>query len=227
MARDPEIDPTTSGITFVDILFALAVGLVLAPFAPWAISHKEHSIPGPVLANLGVALILILTSFIGYHNSENRPRFKVRFVNISLWKFVLDIAMVILYFLFAAYASVDPPKTKRLCLFLLLVAVLYLLWDLAGWYEKWKPGYKAAWSAAQHNDQRPDIVTDWVPTDRWRIVPTLLLAIASAVLLLVVTLTVRPTNTDLYLLDGLMVCVLVAYRIAKDNMDWIKAHIRK
>ena len=87
MARTPTIDRTTSGISFVDILFALAVGEVLAPLVPWAANHAKHSLPAPIVWNLAVALVLILTSFIGYHNSQNRPLFTVRFVNVSLCKF--------------------------------------------------------------------------------------------------------------------------------------------
>ena len=131
----PDDRPTTSGISFVDILFALAVGEVLAPSCRGRPAMRRAP-PAPIVWNLAVALVLILTSFIGYHNSQNRPLFTVRFVNVSLCKFVLDISTVIVYFLFASYAVVSPAQTQTLLLLVVLVFGLYLLWDTTSWYEK-------------------------------------------------------------------------------------------
>src|ERR1700735_2102326 len=116
LRHEPRIDPTTSGITFVDILFALAVGRVLLAIGPWASNHNTHSLPAPVMVGLATAIILILTSFIGYHNSENRPRFKIKFFNIGFFKFILDVSMVVVYFVFAAYASINPVPIQTLLL---------------------------------------------------------------------------------------------------------------
>jgi hypothetical protein len=218
MARwKPKIDPATTGISFVDILFALAVGEVLMPLAPWAEDHTKHSLPAPIVWNLAVALVLILTSFIGYHNSENRPRFKIKFINISFWKFVLDILMVVVYFLFAAFAAVSPAQTQSLLLLLLLVFALYVLWDLAGWYEKLCGKYKPVWEAAYADPNRPDIVDAWTEVNYWRILPSV------GVLLLVAGIyawslhqgTPLPRE-DVIRVDLLLVVVLLVYRVVKD-----------
>jgi hypothetical protein len=178
--RRPKIDPTTSGISFVDILFALAVGEILMPLAPWAEDHTRHPLPAPVVWNLVVGIVLILTSFIGYHNSENRPRFKIRFINISFWKFFLDILMVVVYFLFASFASVSPSQTQSLLLLVMLVFSLYVLWDLAGWYEKRFGEYKDVWEEAYIDPNRPDIVDAWTDVNYFRVIPTLVCLLITA-----------------------------------------------
>ena len=101
--------------------------------------------------------------------------FKIRFVNVSFCKFFLDISMVIVYFLFASFASVSPPQSQTLLLLLLIVFGLYVLWDLAGWYEKTrgKDTYKPVWDAAFADANRPDIVDEWTDVNYFRILPTM------------------------------------------------------
>jgi hypothetical protein len=220
MASEPTIDPTTSGISFVDILFALAVGEVLAPLVPWAANHSKHSLPAPIVWNLVVALVLILTSFIGYHNSQNRPLFTVRFVNVSLCKFALDILTVIVYFLFASFAAVSPAQTQTLLLLVVLVFGLYLLWDVATWYEKKRTIYRTAWTKAAADPDRPDIVEGaWTDFNYWRAVPTVagLLIIGGLYAWSLQQRTPLPTH-DVITVDVLVIALLVVYRIAKDHI---------
>jgi hypothetical protein len=218
-ARDPRIDPTTSGISFVDILFALAVGEVLLPLVPWAANHTAHSMPAPIVWNLAAAIVLILTSFIGYHNSENRPRFTIRFINISFCKFFLDISMVIVYFLFASFASVTPAQTQSLLLLVLLVFGLYLLWDFAGWYEKKRGRYKQIWEKAYADPNRPDIVDAWTDVNYWRAFPTLIgLVLAAALYGWSLHQSTPLPNNDVVIVNIGVIGGLLAYRIAK---DWI------
>jgi hypothetical protein len=216
----PTIDPTTSGISFVDILFALAVGEVLAPFVPWAASHETSSLPAPIVWNLAVALVLILTSFIGYHNSRNRPLFTIRFVNVSLCKFVLDISMVIVYFLFASFAIVSPSQTQTLLLLVVIVFGLYLLWDATSWYQKGQSAYKDAWTDAIQDPNRPDIVEgSWTAFDFRRTVPTIGgLAVFAGLYAWSVQLGTPPARHDVIAFDIVTIVVLVVYRIIKDNL---------
>jgi hypothetical protein len=220
VARPPTIDRTTSGISFVDILFALAVGEVLAPLVPWAANHAKHALPAPIVWNLAVALVLILTSFIGYHNSQNRPLFTVRFVNVSLSKFALDILTVIVYFLFASYAAVSPAQTQTLLLLVVLVFGLYLLWDTASWYEKKRSIYRTAWTTAAADPDRPDVVDGaWTAFDYRRAVSTGvgLLAMGGLYAWSLQQRTPLPSH-DVIAVNVLVIVVLLGYRIAKDNI---------
>ena len=147
---------------------------MLAPLVPWAANHNEALPPGTDRVEpRGRGSVLILTSFIGYHNSQNRPLFTVRFVNVSLCKFALDILTVIVYFLFASYAAVSPAQTQTLLLLVVLVFGLYLLWDTASWYEKKRSIYRTAWTTAAADPDRPDVVDGaWTAFDYRRAVST-------------------------------------------------------
>ncbi len=215
----PQIDPATTGITFVDILFALAVGVALDPVAKWATHPKLNPLPRGNAMNLGVAIVVILTSFIGYHNSVNRPRFKIRFVNIQLIKFLLDILMVAVYFAIAAFAAKKPAVARPETVLVAVTFLLYVLWDLTGWYEKGRSVYKIAWLAARKDQNRPDVQDPWYKTNYWRILPTLSGLLLSSLLAAWTWGLQRPiTFKNLAWCDGLLFAILLIYRVVKDNM---------
>jgi hypothetical protein len=164
----PKVDPATIGISFVDILFALAIGQVLDPVKNWGEDPKTNSLPLPVALQLGVVLVLILTSWVRYHSSTNRPRFALAFFNVELLKFALDVAMVVVYFLAAAAAARSEVSLRALGLYVTIAFGLYLAWHLAGAYQK-RPGtnsYRDAWEKALNDPNRPDVIDAWTPT-RW------------------------------------------------------------
>jgi hypothetical protein len=130
--RRTAVDPTRAGLSFVEVLFALVVAQVLEPFRSLLL------IPAAGLSHLGLALVLTVTSWVGYHNSWNRPRHFIRFANLALAQFAIDILLVITYW-FCAISAEFPASTlgrdvsavpESLC-----VAVsfcLYVLWDFVG-----------------------------------------------------------------------------------------------
>jgi hypothetical protein len=132
----PKVDPGTIGISFVDILFALAVGQVLDPIKNWGENPKANSLPLPVAMQLAVVLVLTLTSWVGYHGSANRPRFRLGFFNLELLKFTLDVAMVVVYFLAAAFAARSNVSLRGEALLITVAFGLYFAWDLAGAIQK-------------------------------------------------------------------------------------------
>jgi hypothetical protein len=83
-------------------------------------------------SDLAVATVVTLASWIGYHNSKNRPRFKIRFFNWPLAQFVIDILLVADYWLLATAAGGGPsPPTARIQAGLVFSAfALYVLWDI-------------------------------------------------------------------------------------------------
>ena len=220
-SHDPELDPATVGISYVDILFALAVGVVLDPVKSWASSPAKNPLPLPEVLNLAVSLTVILCSFIGYHNSTNRPRFKIRFVNISFIKFFLDISMVVVYFILAGFAAQSPPTLRAETLLILIAFALYLMWDFAGWYEASDPRYKAVWCAAMEDELRTDVNanTPWRGMERKRAIPTAVgLFLTLGLCLYTWKTAVPPTPQTVFIVDGMLIAVLFIYRVAKDTL---------
>jgi hypothetical protein len=155
----PQEDPGKVGISFVDVLFALVVGEVLSPLRRW------WTIPGPAWSHLVLAAVLVLTSWIGYHNSTNKPKYEIAFVNLPLWQFVLDISMVIAYWFTATSAELpehsplkDLPAPRGSAVpEAILVAVcflLYVLWDEVGRQIKKSPFYGASSPSASDGARR-------------------------------------------------------------------------
>ena len=90
-----------------------------------------------------LAAVLTLTSWVGYHNSHNRPRHFIRFPNLPLLQFLFDIAMVVVYWLTAVTAErvtvapdgvqVHDMATAVPESFLVAAALLlYVAWDWVG-----------------------------------------------------------------------------------------------
>lgn len=217
----PKLDPGTVGVSFVDILFALAVGQVLDPVKNWGENPTNNPLPLPVWTQLGLVLVLILTSWVGYHNSANRPRFRLGFFNWELVKFGLDVAMVVIYFLAAAVAARPIPTLRLLALMVTISFGLYFAWDLVGAAQKAgkRNPYRAEWERVQCDASRPDVVEPWRPTNPRRIIVTFgTLAVTS--LFLALTLTVprleHPTRWLVVTADVVAVILLLAYRAAKD-----------
>lgn len=54
--KQPQVDPVTIGISFIDILFALAIAVVLMPIQSWArdSSSPANSLPSANVVNLSV-----------------------------------------------------------------------------------------------------------------------------------------------------------------------------
>jgi hypothetical protein len=220
---EPKLDPATIGISFVDILFALAVGQVLDPIKNWGENPKTNPVPLSVWTQLAVVLVLILTSWVGYHGSANRPRFHLAFFNWELFKFTLDVAMVVVYFIAAAVAARTIPTLRVEALLVMVSFALYAVWDLAGAWQKAGSNnpYKAEWDRVQKDAARPDVVEDWRPTNWTRIEITLtglVIAVAFFVVTLLVEALHHPTRRAVVLADAVAILFLLAYRFAKDHL---------
>lgn len=219
----PKLDPATIGISFVDILFALAVGQVLDPIKNWGEDPTKNPLPLPVWTQLAVVLVLILTSWVGYHSSANRPRFRLGFFNWELVKFALDVAMVVVYFVAAAVGARSVPTLRVLALMVMISFGLYATWDLVGAAQKAGSDnpYKAEWERVQGDAARTDVVEPWSPTSLARISITFIgLAVTTG--FFVATLEIEqlrhPSRWVVVTADLVAVIALLAYRAAK---DWV------
>jgi hypothetical protein len=116
-------------VTFIDILFAFTAGKILDSLA------RAQHIPPEGWAHLGLAAVILLTSWVGYHASQNRTRYLIHFFNWPFWQFVLDVLMVVLYWLAALYIEgtgglATSPTARPTTVIVALLFVLYVLWDL-------------------------------------------------------------------------------------------------
>jgi hypothetical protein len=207
----PRLDEATVGIGFVDVLFALVVGRILESLG-WG---QLHDIYGTEVANLLVATVITLASWIGYHNSLNRPRFKIRFPNWPLAQFVLDILMVFDYWLLATAAGAHGPNAvpnATTTAGLVVVAfLLYCAWDVVSFFigrasryqvlienegDRWK-GYNPVRNA-----------TTWICTA-----------------LAIVIWIVAGHNTGVaasYTIAALLIADALAFRVMKDHR-WVRS----
>jgi hypothetical protein len=197
-------DERSVGIGFVDVLFALVIGKVLASVG-W---NGLHQLTRTELANLGVATVITLASWIGYHNSYNRPKFKIRFFNLPLAQFSLDIMMVFVYWLLASVATSDPLSRHPAAVtagLVFVTFVLYVLWDLVG-----------ILIGAQEKPYQKLLQ----PVERWkgfqwdRYVPTWIATTLAFVLWRAAVANPGPRWS--YLVDVLLVCIALGFRVAKD-----------
>ena len=215
----PRVDPGRVGITFVDVLFALVVGLALAPLGNWwKISPAGWS-------HLAVAITLTLLSWIGYHNSANRPQWVIGFINLPFFLFALDITMVITY-AFAVFTAETVTKGASTLPSILPEAwavavsfVLYALWDFANLRLKRHPPYAAAWQRAQDDGLLQS--HERLPTDRpyRRYVTLYFLAISVESIVIAYRAEAEYRHLPVQWAVGFdvwLVVLLFAYRIAKD-----------
>ena len=131
----PEVDRQDTSLRYTDLLFGFVVREIFIRLQNW-----PH-LPTTARLQLLAVTVMVLGSFIGYRRSLNRSTYAVKFFNLPFWRFVVDQLMLVLYFRLAVLTeypwsgkqdlSALPAHTATL---VLLVFVLYLLWDgLGAW----------------------------------------------------------------------------------------------
>ena len=115
-------------VRFVEVLFAVVIGQsFLALSAPSGISSWVASPLQNIttLGNVILAYSLVVTSWIGYHDSVKRLPMR------NVGRFVIDIILLFLYSL--AFANVKSFATMSIILF--AVFLLYFTWTIIRLYE--------------------------------------------------------------------------------------------
>ncbi len=161
---DEAVDQTSSGIDFVDILFALVIAKLLEQLSLLIgeFSLREALLNLHLFSHLTVASTLTITSWIGYRGSLNSPKFKIRFPNLPLYKFLLDVSMVAVYWFAASSLETDlgagdgSPRDWKDYSAVREVALcvigfgLYVLWDRVSCRMKpTDPDTLSFWAAAR------------------------------------------------------------------------------
>jgi hypothetical protein len=199
--RPTSIDETRVGLSFIEVLFALVVARALDPLADFS------KIPGVGLSHLAVAFVLTVTSWIGYHNSWNRPRYFIRFANLPLWQFVIDVLLVVAYWFTAVSAEGTgtglgkdvSARPEALCV--AIAFVLYCLWDQVGVAIRRSDLYEK--SPPSRDVPRRRYVTRWCA--------------AIAVVFAVFVWSINPrSSTVIIVIDWLLIALILAFRFTKE-----------
>ena len=202
-----QIDRGLVGITFIDVLFALVVGQVLQPLVAW------DKLPVSAFFHMAVAFVLTVASWIGYHNSLNRPHYYIGFFNLPLWQFTVDALLVIVYWLTATYIEgryafgseeiERSPSARPEALFVATSFLLYWIWDEIAKKMRYSDRYKLFREDLDQPRRRTVTRTSF-----------LLAAIVA-----VVGWCANPGSTLwIAVLDGVLILLLLCYRIAKETI---------
>lgn len=200
LEKPEERDKSLVGITFVDVLFAIVVAQILEPVA------RGFALPAAGKAQLGVALVLTITSWIGYHNSWNRPRFFIRFLNWPLAQFTIDVMLVGIYWLSATWVEGLPLETKSASAlpetsFVAISFLLYLLWDGVGYKIRQSDRYF-------HRPLGRDVPARRQVSGFFVVLSSFTLALVYAT---------APITTKVVLgIDAWLIAMLLTFRIAKE-----------
>jgi hypothetical protein len=191
-----------SGLTFTDILFGFVISAIFVRLQNWG------SLEGFVRWQLVTSVVIVLGSWIGFRQSSNRSKYKLKFFNLPLLRFILDQIMVLLYFRIAILTPTHPTELDPADLanstleVLLFIFVLYLLWDIGNLLMSWQ------WRRPQ--SKYLNSTADWIG-----LAITTFFGLCFAVLLHVDN-EIDVGAQQASLLFGIAVALLIAYRFAKD-----------
>jgi len=141
MAEASDQSSTQLHLTFVEMLFALAIGQVAIDVGSLVILQMQDSIDLgtslPAYCHLLLATIVIATSWVGWRNSEVSGS---RIGSVFCWDFVellVDVFLVICYFLLARLAELPTGSSKTIVpdaspetRMIVIVMVAYVVSDL-------------------------------------------------------------------------------------------------
>ncbi len=121
-------DRSSIFVRFIDLLFAVVLGqsfVLLSSsngVASWLAAPSENIVP---LANVVLAYAIVITSWVGYHDSTS----KLPMRNVT--RFIVDIALLFSYYL----AFVNVRSLTNILAIFCVVFVLYFLWTIVRYYE--------------------------------------------------------------------------------------------
>ncbi len=212
--RRASLQPDEKGTAaaFVNILFGLVVSqavieIVLALRTGY-VAEDIDAIHATRLSHLLLAMLVTSLSWIGYHQGTSRP-FLIRYWNVPLTTFVLDVSLVATYYALIVVAehpggdhqSAIPADARPEAVLLVVVFLLYLAWDGAGHRLSETPGYAAG----------PGVAGQRLPR---RLVTAV--ALGGVALAAAVVAAKRPeTPGGIVVADGVLAVIAVAYRVAK------------
>lgn len=220
-----EVDEERSGVAFIDVLFALIVGAIAAvaygdvKTVVTAQGHFRNTDVTSILELL-VAFVVTTTSWIGYHGSQGRTRYRLKFVNLPLLQFTVDVMLLLAYAVLVYAASgeglaiADSEKLQMATIAAIFLG--YVTWDvLSEWMRHTKlygplPGAPPSNAGRRRSD-----------TLSYRLQVTLVAFIVLGAVA-VVTFAITPDYAGTVRLSILVLAVLIAYRILQDQLGGIQ-----
>jgi hypothetical protein len=200
--RPPKIDDRNTGVTFVDVLFALVVGKILDVSVSGELSTAA-------IGHLLVGAVLTITSWVGYHNSVNRAQYFLRFWNLPIFLFLIDILLVYVYWLIPVTTvqhqvdgNIPPPDALRVTGLVTIATLLYVAWDSI-----------ALWIRKSHKYPRRPEAQD-IPSRRYA---SIVLFVLTLMVLALVWCKDPHTTTTVVAIDAILIVLLIAYRTVKEG----------
>ena len=181
------------------------MGKVLEPLVAW----EKVSIVA--YGHLTVAFVLTVLSWIGYHNSWNRPRYFIAFSNFPLLQFIIDASLVIVYWLTALQAEgvfdtaqgeiTRAPSAQPEVYLVAASFILYIAWDWVAGVMRGDPRYKI-------------FIDD--PSAKKRSNVTCYCGVLALCLVMLILYMDPQSEKSILIMDGILVVLLIGYRFAKE-----------
>lgn len=193
---------------FVQLLFCLAIGEVGVQATNLFL--RSDALPTDFvtssLAHLILAAVVISTSWVGWSSSlSNSTNDKVGVFTKSFLVMLIDVALVVVYFMLARSAQVPapgtgdplPPSAAWQCSLMLCTFILYLIWD---------------------------IVTKWSRTDSARLKERGRWTLLCFFLSVTIWFVVKDVEGlwPILLVDGALLCTDLSFRAFKDTTERIR-----
>jgi hypothetical protein len=204
------VSKQSTALTFTDILFGFVIKELFSRLQYWGTQ------PSVVHWQLVIGVTLVLGSWIGFRRSLARSNYELKFFNLPLLRFVIDQALVFMYFRISILTSaVANPKVMPVPLaqttarWVAVIFGLYLLWDVLGVLMSFSPKYKKI-------DQDTEETTDSSFSPNW---PGVCITLVSGGLIAIVYALAANTGSDNANVDVLLIVatiLLLLYRFAKE-----------
>ena len=134
LAAPPPVyrDSARIGTVFIDVLFGAVVAKALD------LGTSLDGVPAAGRAQLVLAMVVTITSWLGYHNSSGRNSYRIMFFNLPLLQFVIEISHLLVYWLLVT-TSAQWQGVRHLAVHetaipeIVLVATVFVLfcaWDV-------------------------------------------------------------------------------------------------
>ncbi|MGD0056208.1 MAG: hypothetical protein ABSC34_12330 [Acidimicrobiales bacterium] len=209
-----EVDLAQSVAIFIDLLFAIVLTELLSSLGKRVWGPPQHGVTTTYMSHFAVAAAFTLVSWVAYHGTGNKHRFKIRFFNIQFFKFVVEILIVVVYFLMAANVIANPPSCRNDVILGICAFVCYGLWDFIIKRELNDTRYKDAWE--DYAEKLTPHGAAWPKYEGIRVWMTWI-SLAVLVILSLLFLWLTSTSTIQILVGNyFLVCYVVIFRVVRD-----------
>ncbi|WP_199043385.1 hypothetical protein [Glycomyces salinus] len=135
---------------FVGVLFAAVITKTLD-------LSSADGLPAAGAAHLILAAVLVITSWIGYHNSTGRSTYRIEFFNLPLAQFSIEMTHVYLFWLVATTAETAASRRASAIpetVLLVVVFALFMVWDQVALAMRRSERYTTSSMREDHPERR-------------------------------------------------------------------------